>query len=176
MSLEKNWKWHVDRLAPAARILADHGVRFGMEFIGTRTLREEKKHPFVHTMGRMLELGRAVGPNVGLLLDCWHWYTSGGTVEEVRSLSSEQVVYVHVNDAPAGIPRDEQQDMVRDLPGATGVIDITGFLTALKGIGYDGPLTVEPFKKELNDLPSDDDRLARVSAALDKVLRGAGLA
>ena len=35
----------------------------------------------------------------------------------------------------------------------TGVIDIAGFLQALQEIGYDGPVTPEPFKKELADLP-----------------------
>ena len=99
----------------------------------------------------MLALGREIGPNVGLLLDCWHWYTSHGTLDDLKRLTAEQVVYVHVNDAPAGIPVDEQQDMVRALPGETGVIDIVGFLQTLRAIGYDGPVTPEPFKKELNE-------------------------
>jgi sugar phosphate isomerase/epimerase len=126
-------------------------------------------------MGEMLELGEKIGPNVGLLLDCWHWYTSGGTIEELRKLRPEQVVYVHVNDAPRGIAIDQQIDNVRDLPGATGVIDIRGFLRALKSIGYDGPVTPEPFKKELADLPSDEARLKRVGAAMDKIFAQAGI-
>ncbi len=93
----------------------------------------------------------------------------------VRALRPEQVVYVHVNDAPAGIDVDEQMDLVRDLPGATGVLDIVGFLHALRDIGYDGPVTPEPFKKELKDLPSDAERLQVVNASMDQIFQQAGL-
>ena len=127
-------------------------------------------------MAGMLELADAIGTgNVGLLLDSWHWYTSGGTVDDILGLRAEQVVYVHVNDAPAGVPRDEQLDHIREMPGATGVIDIAGFLGALAKIGYDGPITAEPFKKELGELPAQE-ACRRTSEALDKILSVAGLA
>jgi sugar phosphate isomerase/epimerase len=80
--------------------------------------------------------------NVGFLLDTWHWYTSCGSPEDIRSLAASQVVYVHINDAPAGVLFDEYQDLVREVPGRTGIIDLIGFLTALQEIGYEGP--VEP--------------------------------
>jgi sugar phosphate isomerase/epimerase len=70
---------------------------------------------------------------------------------------------------------DAQVDNVRALPGETGVIDIAGFLGALDRIGYDGPITAEPFKKELSDLPSDDARLQAVSASLDAIFGKAGI-
>ena len=82
---------------------------------------------------------------------------------------------MHVNDAPAGIHVDEQIDSVRDLPGVTGVLDIVGFLQALRDIGYDGPVTPEPFKKELKDLPSDGERLVVANAAMDKIFQQAGI-
>ena len=85
-------------------------------------------------------------------------------------------MYVHVNDAPAGVPVEEQLDNVRALPGETGVIDIAGFLQSLQAIGYDGPVVPEPFKKELADLPSDDARLETVGAAMDRIFRQAGIA
>ncbi|HZO87577.1 MAG TPA: sugar phosphate isomerase/epimerase family protein [Chthonomonadaceae bacterium] len=173
--LEENRRFHIERFQPIARILADNGCHLGLEFIGPKTLRESQKYPFIHTMGAMLEMGQEIGPNVGLLLDCWHWYTSHGTLEELRALRPEQVVYVHVNDAPAGVPVDEQIDSVRALPGETGVIDIVGFLQALESIGYDGPVTPEPFKRSLNDLPTDEDRLQLVGQAMDKIFRQAGI-
>ncbi|HZG65612.1 MAG TPA: sugar phosphate isomerase/epimerase family protein [Herpetosiphonaceae bacterium] len=172
---EENWQFHVERLAPAAQILAASGCRLGLEFIGPKTLRDAARFPFVYRMQDMLELGAAVGSNVGLLLDCWHWYTSGGTTEELHALRPEQIVYVHVNDAPAGVPVDEQLDNVRALPGETGVIDIAGFLQALQVVGYDGPVVPEPFKKELNDLPSDDARLEIVGSAMKAIFRQAGI-
>ena len=167
---DENYRFHVDRFTPVAAALAEAGCSLGLEFIGPKTLRDGKRHEFIHTMDGMLEMGREIGPNVGLLLDCWHWYTSHGTVEDLRALDPAQVVYVHVNDAPSGVPIDEQVDNVRALPGETGVIDIAQFLGALLSVGYDGPVTPEPFKKELADLPSDEDRLRTVGTAMDKIM------
>lgn len=170
-----NYRFHVARFQPIARILEECGCCLGLEFIGPKTLREAQKYPFIHTMPAMLEMGAEIGPNVGLLLDCWHWHTSHSNAAELRALRPEQVVYVHVNDAPAGIETDEQMDDVRCLPGETGVIDIAAFLQSLQAIGYDGPVTPEPFKKELAALPSDEDRLRIVGASMDTIFQAAGV-
>ncbi len=174
-AFDENYRFHVERFKPVAAALADAGCSLGLEFIGPKTMRDSQRYPFIYRMEDMLEMGEEIGPNVGLLLDCWHWYTSGGTLEDLRGLGPEQVVYVHVNDAPAGVPVDEQVDSVRALPGETGVIDIEGFLGTLKSIGYDGPVTPEPFKRELAELPSDEDRLRTVGAAMDRIFSLAGL-
>jgi sugar phosphate isomerase/epimerase len=167
--LDENRAFHVERFTPIARILAEHGCHLGLEFIGPKTLRESQKYPFIYTLGGMLDMAADIGPNVGLLLDCWHWYTSGGTLDDIRALKPEQVVYVHVNDAPAGVALDEQVDNVRKLPGETGVIDVAGFLDALRSIGYDGPITPEPFSASLRELPSDEERLRTIGAAMAKI-------
>jgi sugar phosphate isomerase/epimerase len=174
-ALAENRKFHVERFKPIALALGEHGVSVGLEFIGPKTLRDTQKYPFIHKMFDMLDLARDIGPNVGLLLDCWHWYTSGGTLDELKKLKPGQVVHVHVNDAPAGVDIDKQIDIVRLLPGESGVIDIAGFLKALKQIGYAGPVTPEPFKKSLTELPSDEARLKTVGAAMDKVFKAAGV-
>jgi sugar phosphate isomerase/epimerase len=172
---DENYRLHVERFTPIASILADNGCWLGLEFISPKTLRARLRYPFVYKMGEVLDLGSKIGANVGVLLDIWHWYTSYGTLEEIRALRPEQVVYVHVNDAPAGIHVDEQIDSVRDLPGATGVLDIVGFLHALRDIGYDGPVTPEPFKQELKNLASDVERLKLVNAAMDTIFQQAGI-
>ena len=171
---DENYQFHVQRFTPIAQILGDYGVSLGLEFIGPKTLRDTQKFPFIHTMPDMLAMGREIGPNVGLLLDSYHWYTSHGTIADLQALTPAQVVYVHVNDAPQGVPVDEQLDGVRALPGTTGVIDIAGFLTALRGIGYDGPVTPEPFVN-LSELPSDEARLKKIGAAMDDIWQKARL-
>jgi sugar phosphate isomerase/epimerase len=173
--LDENIAFHIDRFTPIARILAEHDIRLGLEFIGPKTLRDSQKHAFIYRMFDMLHLARKIGPNVGLLLDVWHLYTSHGTLDDVKKLKADDVVYVHVNDAPKNVAIDDQMDNVRDLPGATGVIDIAGFLRALKQIGYDGPVTPEPFKNELKDLPNDEARLKRVGKAMEDIFAKAGL-
>ena len=114
------------------------------------------KYPFIHTMAEMKELIAEIGqPKVGLLLDIWHWYNAGDTVADVLSLKNKDIVAVHMSDAPAGVPIDQQMDNRRELPLATGVIDTAGFLNALNRIGYDGPAAAEPFNAELRALPPE---------------------
>jgi len=152
-----NMTYHVTRLRPIAQILAEHGCRLGLEFVGPATMRADHRHAFIHTIDGALELGRRIGTgNTGLLLDCWHWYTSHATVADIDHLSADQVVYVHVNDAPLGRDVDKQIDTQRLLPGASGVIDIVAFLQALARIGYDGPVAVEPFNAAVKALPPAD--------------------
>ncbi len=155
-AFHENFAYHVAQLRPVAQVLAEHGCRLGLEFIGPRTMRAHRRYGFIYSPDAMLCLAAALGPNVGLLLDCWHWYTALGTLADIRSLRADDIVYVHVNDAPAGIPIEEQVDQVRQLPGATGVIDIAGFLQVLREIGYDGPVTPEPFDQQLAALPTDE--------------------
>lgn len=164
--MEENRRFHIERFKPIAEILGQYGCRFGLEFIGPKTLRDSAKHPFIYRMEDMLEMGAEIGPNMGLLLDCWHWYTSGGTVDDLLRLKPEQVVYVHVNDAPTGVPVEQHIDNQRGLPGATGVIGIAGFLKALNKIGYDGPITPEPF----------GNPATWVKQSLDLIWKQAGLA
>ncbi len=172
---EENYAFHVTRLKPVAEILGEYGCRFGLEFIGPKTLRQDKEHPFIYTMDGMLALGRDLGPNVGLLLDLWHWYTSHGTWEDLAMLGNDDVVNVHVNDAPAGIPVDEQIDQERCLPGETDVLDIARFLTVLEAMGYDGPVTAEPFSARVNALPPKD-ALRETADAMHGAWDRAGLA
>ena len=143
--------------------------------MGPKTLWASKKHAFATTMEQMLELCAAIGENMGLLLDSWHWYTSRETAADLRGLRAEQIVDVHVNDAPAGIGIDEQVDNVRDLPGATGVIDIGTFLGVLQELGYDGPVMVEPFSERVRAM-ADEEAVTVTADALAAVWREAGLA
>jgi sugar phosphate isomerase/epimerase len=165
MPWKENFRFHVDRLGKAASILEANGCRLGLEFLGPRSLREGHRYSFIHTMESMLDLCEAIGPNAGLLLDAYHWYTSLGTLEELRTLENQQVVYVHINDAPAGVALEKQQDLVRCLPGETGTIDLAGFFDALTKIGYDGPVVPEPFVKSLSEMPPAE-AARRVSEAI----------
>lgn len=151
---DENYEFHLTRLRPIAEILARNGIRFGLEWVGPKTLRDEKRFPFIHTMEGAQQLAADLGTGrVGLLVDLFHLFTSHADVTTVRSLTNAQVVNVHVNDAIAGRSADEQIDNERTLPAETGLTDIAGFLQALHAIGYDGPVTVEPFSQRIRALP-----------------------
>jgi sugar phosphate isomerase/epimerase len=166
LSYEANFAQHARRLREVAKVLGDHAQRLGLEYVGPKTSWARGRFPFIHTMAKMKELIAEIGrDNVGLMLDSWHWYTAHETVADLLSLRNSDVVCCHLNDAPKGIPVDEQVDGRRALPCATGVIDLKGFLGGLVKIGYDGPIAAEPFDRTLAKLPKDD-ALVRTAAAM----------
>jgi sugar phosphate isomerase/epimerase len=153
----ENYKWTVERLKPVAEALNGEGCQLGIEFISPKTLRDTFKYEFIYTLGGTMELAASIGTgNVGLLLDAWHLWQSGGDVSDIDQVTAKDVIAVHVNDAPVGIPRDEQQDLVRALPLETGVIDIVPFMRKLRDLGYDGPVMAEPFSKRVEELAAKD--------------------
>lgn len=153
----QNFKQHVRRLREVALIAEDHGMRLGLEYVGTKSLWSSKAFPFVHTMVETQELIAEIGkPNVGFVLDSWHWWTAQESSADILALRNVDVVSCDLNDAPVGIPRDEQHDTTRELPLATGVIPIKDFLKALVQIGYNGPVRAEPFNRRLNALSNEE--------------------
>ncbi len=175
---EENFAWHAARFRPIAEVLRRHDCRLGIEFLGPETLLDGHRYGFIRTLDEMMELAGEIGTgNVGLLLDAWHLYTSGGEVADLESLTSEDIVTVHINDAPSGFLKNEQVDTVRCLPLETGVIDLPGFMAALARIGYDGPVTTEPFSERINTIAAESPvRAAReVSEIMDRLWELAGL-
>ena len=157
LTYRANFKQHAARLREAGKVLGDHDVRLGLEYVGPKTSWTAMRYPFIHTMAEMRELIAAIDlSNVGLVLDSWHWYTAHETGADLLALKGSDVICCDLNDAPAGIPTDEQKDLVRDLPCTTGVIDLKTFLNALVKIGYDGPVRAEPFKADLRRMPADE--------------------
>jgi sugar phosphate isomerase/epimerase len=163
-----NFRQHARRLSEAATVLKDRGQRLGLEYVGTPRVWRGPRYPFVHTLAETKDLIAEIGTgNVGVVLDSWHWTMAGDTEADLLTLRPEDIVSVDLNDAPAGVPKDDQQDGKRELPCATGVIDLAGFLNALNRVGYDGPVRCEPFNKALNDL-DNDAACAATAAAMKK--------
>jgi sugar phosphate isomerase/epimerase len=161
----QNFQLHASRLRPVARMLADHGMQLGFEYVGTQLVRNSRKYPFLHTMAEGRELIAEIGTgNLGFVLDSWHWWTAGESPADIASLRAADIVSVDINDAPAGLPREQQVDGQRELPSSTGVIPIAQFLQALVQTGYDGPVRSEPFNKAVNDLDNDAACAAAIAA------------
>jgi sugar phosphate isomerase/epimerase len=161
------------RLQHVADVLAQYGISLGLEFVGPETLRAGHRHDFVHTLDGMRTFAAVIGLNshkTGLLLDAFHWWTSHGTFTELSHLDAAEIVYVHVNDAVQGRNRDEQIDQQREMVGATGVIPIKRFFNTLRQIGYDGPVTVEPFNAAIKALPLEK-AIEVTSTALDFAMK-----
>lgn len=161
------------RLSACAKVLADSGVRLGLEFVSPVHLRKRFPHEFIWNMSEMLALAHDCGRNTGLLLDCWHWHHAGGTVAEIVKAGRDAIVHVHLNDSPDLAP-DKILDGERLMPGE-GVINLNGFLGALKTIGYKDAVSVEVFGRGLKEMtPEAAAKLGRTTA--ESVFRRAGIA
>lgn len=163
LSYLENFKRTARRLREVGSVLEDHGLRLGLEYLGTKHLWTARRHAFVHSMAECQALIAETGKsNIGLVIDSWHWWTAYETAGDIAALSNGDIVSADLNDAPRGIERDLQRDNQRELPLATGMIDAKAFLGALAAIGYDGPIRAEPFNRALNAM--DDDQAAAATA------------
>lgn len=163
---------HVDLLHRVTGILADYGMSLGLEYVAAPTRRAPYAVHTVYDLAGTLELIERVGaPNLGLMLDTFHWHGAGESVDDLLKLRPEQVVVVHANDAP-DLPLEEHTVVNRALPGETGVIDSAGFFGALRAIGYEGPVTCEPMMPAVEKLglAGPDEVLERVKGALRDVM------
>jgi len=152
----ENFKQHTKRLQAMANILGHYDIKLGLEYVGPKTLMARDKFSFVRTMRECRELIDATGEkNVGVQLDSFHWFCAGETAADLLTLDREDIVTVDLNDAHAGRSADEQIDGQRELPTATGVIDLKAFLNALIQIGYDGPIRAEPFNQKLREMDNE---------------------
>ena len=162
-----NFKLTSRRLRETASVLEDHGLRLGLEDLGTKRLWTARRHAFVHSMKECQQLIAEAGKsNVGLVIDSWHWWTARDTIDDIIKLSNSEIVSADLNDAPRGIERELQYDNQRELPATTGMIDAKAFLGAFVKIGYDGPIRAEPFNKRLDDM--DDEQASETTAAAMK--------
>lgn len=167
----KNFEQHADRLRQVAQVLADHNIRLGLEYVGPKTLRDRDRYAFVSTLEETRELIDKIGlPNVGVVLDSFHWYTAEEGVDDILTLTNREVVGCDLNDAHPGRGPREQIDGERELPLATGIIPAKEFLRALLKINYDGPVRVEPFNKALNAL-DNEAAVATTAGALQQAFQ-----
>jgi sugar phosphate isomerase/epimerase len=148
------WKTLKDRFTAIAAVLARHNVRLGLEFLGPLQLRSRSPHEFIWNLNDAVKFASECGPNMGLLLDAWHWHHSGGTVRDIVRAGKSRVVTVHISDAAKAAPEDVR-DSQRLMPGE-GIINLTGFLQALREIGYQDGISPEPLGRIPKEMSAEE--------------------
>jgi sugar phosphate isomerase/epimerase len=148
-----------DRMAAISQVLQRSQIRIGLEFLGVQSFRAGREggpppNPFIWTLPETVALAKDCGPNVGVILDVWHWHHSGGTSADILATPKERIVHVHVSDAKAQ-PPDEVRDNQRVMPGE-GVIDLNGFFQSLKRIGYVDGVSPEPLGRVPAEMSAED--------------------
>jgi len=167
-----------DRLAAISQVLQKSNVRLGIEFLGVQQFRMARAGgppptAFIWNLPEAASLAKDSGPNIGVILDVWHWHHSGSTVADILAAGKERIVHVHVSDAKAQ-PPEEVRDNQRVMPGE-GVIDLVGFFQALKKIGYDGGVSPEPLGRVPEGMSPEEGAKLALDTTL-AVMKKAGVA
>jgi 2-keto-myo-inositol isomerase len=89
-------------------------------------------------------VAEAGDPDGSLVLDAFHQYNGGSSLEDLGALPLDRVAIVHIDDAPAAPGPGHLRDEERVYPGE-GVIDLAAMLRLLRDGGYRGPLSLELF-------------------------------
>jgi len=152
-------------------VLAKYNVRCGFEFLGPLHFRREPAYSFIWQMSEMAEFAKDCGPNFGVVLDVWHWYHSGGTLDDIRR-AGKSVVLVHLSDAAKMLP-EEVRDSARLLAGE-GVIDLIGIFRTLKTMGWGGSVSPEPLGRIPKEMSAEDGAKLGLASAR-AIMRKAGI-
>jgi sugar phosphate isomerase/epimerase len=162
-----------ERLTAVAEVLARQNCRLGLEFLGPLMFRTRAPNVFIYKMNDAVDFAKELGPNIGVVLDSWHWHHSGATVDDIIRAGKSRIVTIHLSDAAKMAPEDVK-DNQRLLPGE-GVIDLVGFFQALKKIGYEDGVSPEVIGRVPADMSAEDGAKLGLDASL-AVMRKAGIA
>jgi len=129
-----------EALRAMADVAVDYGIGIGFEFLGFEDCS-------VNTLGAARAIvERAARPNVGIVIDAFHYYAGGSTPEMLQDLDPARLYIVHLDDAEAR-PRPQLRDAHRLLPG-DGVIPLRDLVQRIERLGYRGPWSIELFRPE----------------------------
>lgn len=110
---------------------------------------------------------RAAHPAGTTVLDPFHIFRGGGSMESIAKLRGEQIAVAHFNDTPASPLREQQHDKDRVMPG-DGHLDLRRYLVLLEQTGFRGCLSLELFREDLRQC--DPLEVARIGIEKMKAL------
>lgn len=122
-------------LAQAAALAHGAGVTLAVEALN------RFETDILSTTRQAIELVDAVGqPGLGLMLDTFHMNMEDRSIPEAIRRAGDRIVHFQANENHRGHP-------------GTGHLDWPAICRALADVGYDGPVSLEPFRRA-------DDRIA----------------
>lgn len=133
-------KESVKVLNELADIADKYNVSLAFEFLGQTDCS-------VQTLDLCNEIVEKVNrPNVGNVLDTFHFYAGNSSFEAIDSLNPEKLFIFHINDAE-DFPKGELTDAHRLYPGE-GILPIREIKAHFDKIGYDKMVSIEIFRPE----------------------------
>ena len=142
---------HPERLIEPLRELATQAAEHG-----TRVAIETMPFSIIPTVPMGAEIvSAAAHPGIGLLVDAWHVFRAGTSLEELRAaLSPEMIFGVELDDATHDVSGTLFEDTVHHrLLCGEGSFDLRGLVALLRDKGFDGPWGVEILSSSFRHLP-----------------------
>ena len=133
---QQEWDWSVT----AMKEISNYAKNEWDGVIAVECINRFETH-FLNIAEDAVQYCKDVGnSNMGVHLDCFHMIGEEKSFTgAVNTCGKEYLAYIHVNENDRGIP-------------GTGLVPFKEFFTALKNIGYQGPLTIESFDPSFEEL------------------------
>jgi len=151
----------VDALGPLCERARSHGLKVLLEFMPEGSIPD---------LATALTIVRATGAvNLAVMFDTWHFFRTGGTLNDLDGLAAGEVGGLQAADAPAS-----QQGVIeaklnsRLLPGQ-GAVPIGALIDRLLTGDPDAFIGIEVFSDDLNRLPMGEGA-ARARASMRQVM------
>ncbi|MCS7253507.1 MAG: sugar phosphate isomerase/epimerase family protein [Armatimonadota bacterium] len=117
------------------------GVLPAVEFLGFSEV--------IYRVEQAWEIVKMSGARDGsVVLDTFHLYRGGSSLDDVPDLTGEFIAVFHFNDVPATVPRESLTDADRVYPG-DGILPLHQIVRDVIGRGYRGAISLELFNREL---------------------------
>jgi sugar phosphate isomerase/epimerase len=129
------------RLNQIGKVLESKGIKVGVVLNACSDAAEGKQFEFIRNVEGFIALIKGVSsPAVGYVIDSWHWFVGGGTLEQLKSLDASRVVLVRLADLAAEAVVESAKVSDRVIPTLTGRINQVGIVKYLAEAGYAGPV------------------------------------
>jgi 2-keto-myo-inositol isomerase len=123
-----------------ADIADKYDMKLAFEFVGYPNCS-------VNTFDFAYEIIEAVDrDNVGVVLDCFHFFAMGSTLDDLKKADGKKIFIFHIDDSE-DLPIGTLNDANRLWPGE-GVIPLERIIRILREIGYTEMASVELFRPE----------------------------
>ena len=126
---------------------AERGVGVALEIVAWSN---------IHDPASAMELLGFGGPKAGLVIDAWHIFRGGVSLEALRMLDAGRVFCVQLSDAGPTVEGSLSYDTVHRRFCGEGVFDLGGFLDTLAQMGVAAPLAVEVIAPEVAGMALDE--------------------
>jgi sugar phosphate isomerase/epimerase len=151
----------IDALGPLCGRAESHGLRVLLEFMPEGSIPD---------LATALTIVRATGAaNLAVMFDTWHFFRTGGTLDDLDGLAPGEVGGLQASDAPAaqyGVT--EAKVNTRLLPGE-GAIPVGAVIDTVLTGDPDAFIGIEVFSDALNELPIGE-AAARARASMRAVM------